>query len=93
MPKPLCLLPPVTCTYNSRRLTTDAFCAANRSCIDRVFRDCRFHETRRAERRPGCRCRLERPVDLGQSTLQNHAFTEENTYQKPSSPGLTLNLV
>jgi hypothetical protein len=32
-------------------------------------------------------------VDLRRPTRQKHAFTEENTYQKPFSPGLTGNLV
>jgi hypothetical protein len=55
----------------------------------RVFRDCRFPENRRPVLPP----RVPRAVVDAPQNPENHAFTEENTYQKPPFPGLTGNLV
>jgi hypothetical protein len=59
----------------------------------RVFRDCRFAENRRPERQRDLPPTISRTSLAAPGKRQKPAFTEENTYQKPVFPGLTVNLV
>jgi hypothetical protein len=59
----------------------------------RVFRDCRFAENWRPERRTDSPPTISRTSPAAPGKRQKPAFTEENTYQKPVFPGLTVNLV
>jgi hypothetical protein len=54
----------------------------------RVFRDCRFPENRRPDRRPGLPPAISPVAFAAQVNSKKPAFTEENTYQKPAFPGL-----